>query len=429
MAVCATIGVEKAIRLLQERGIRFTAQAVGTKPPQREIDEAAAEISAALNQHPQTTAAKVATARGIARRLPTTLARLAAGELSLHQATRVEHALRDLEVTTAQAVEADAVPGNPRRLWHRLETALARHAPDHVKNRDEKRRAHREAYYWSDPADGTAGIGIQGPLELLAQIKAAIDSTARPRAADDARPIGTRRFDVLLDWARESLGLTPKQPRQGCTTCGRTDKHIPINVTVGLETLLRLSDTAGDLNGVPIPAEVARSLAADGRWRRLVTAPTGELLDVGADTYVPNKALARFIRARDRTCRMPGCNRPAADCDLDHTISFSIGGKTITVNLAALCRRHHRLKHETAWNYTRLPDGTFRWTAPSGRTYDREPEDFGDDPILSGLLAQATARARDRQAKRDKPEPKSGTRRTAEWNNPLEDADDTDLPF
>ncbi|MDQ1631946.1 MAG: hypothetical protein QOC80_1918, partial [Frankiaceae bacterium] len=227
MAVSATIGTEKAIRLLQARGIRFTAAAVGTRPPQREIDEAADEISPGLDQHPQTTAAKVATARGLARRLPTTLARLAAGELSLHQATRIEHTLRDLDHATAQAVEADAVPGNPRRLWHRLETALARHAPDHVQDRDQKKRAHREAYYWSDPADGTAGIGIQGPLELIAQLKAAIDITARPRTAGDDRPFGTRRFDVLYNGARRTLGLAPPAAHQPGPTVPQPDRQPP----------------------------------------------------------------------------------------------------------------------------------------------------------------------------------------------------------
>ncbi len=101
MAVSAVIGVEKGIRLLQALGVRFTAQAVGPKPPKKDLDEACDEISAALNQHPQTTAAKVGAARGPARRLPTTLGRLASGDLSLHQATRIEHALRGLDDGTA----------------------------------------------------------------------------------------------------------------------------------------------------------------------------------------------------------------------------------------------------------------------------------------------------------------------------------------
>jgi len=37
------------------------------------------------------------------------------------------------------------------------------------------------------------------------------------------------------------------------------------------------------------------------------------------------------------------------------------------------CRHDHRLKQHPRWKADRLPDGTIRWTAPSGRTYTTEP--------------------------------------------------------
>jgi len=44
------------------------------------------------------------------------------------------------------------------------------------------------------------------------------------------------------------------------------------------------------------PADVARELATDATWRRLLHDPTsGELLDVGRTTYRPPAALAEFI--------------------------------------------------------------------------------------------------------------------------------------
>jgi hypothetical protein len=33
----------------------------------------------------------------------------------------------------------------------------------------------------------------------------------------------------------------------------------------------------------------------------------------------PVEALADFVRCRDLTCRWPGCDHPATDCDVDHT--------------------------------------------------------------------------------------------------------------
>jgi hypothetical protein len=32
-----------------------------------------------------------------------------------------------------------------------------------------------------------------------------------------------------------------------------------------------------------------------------------------------------------------------------------------------------RLKQYPKWHVEQLPDGTFRWTTPAGRTYDTEP--------------------------------------------------------
>jgi len=37
------------------------------------------------------------------------------------------------------------------------------------------------------------------------------------------------------------------------------------------------------------------------------------------------------------------------------------------------CRHDHRLKQHPRWKVNQLPDGTFRWTTPSGRSYDTEP--------------------------------------------------------
>jgi hypothetical protein len=37
------------------------------------------------------------------------------------------------------------------------------------------------------------------------------------------------------------------------------------------------------------------------------------------------------------------------------------------------CRHDHRLKQHPGWKVDQLPDGTFRWTTPAGRSYDTEP--------------------------------------------------------
>jgi hypothetical protein len=45
-------------------------------------------------------------------------------------------------------------------------------------------------------------------------------------------------------------------------------------------------------------------------------------------------ALQHLIRARSATCTAPGCRRPAARCDLDHTVPWDQGGITCECDLA-----------------------------------------------------------------------------------------------
>ncbi|MGE4028422.1 DUF222 domain-containing protein [Mycolicibacterium sp.] len=56
--------------------------------------------------------------------------------------------------------------------------------------------------------------------------------------------------------------------------------------------------------------------------------------------YRPSAKLAAYIRARDMFCRFPGCDVPAARCDIDHVIPWPYG-PTHPSNLNCTCRTHH----------------------------------------------------------------------------------------
>ena len=144
-----------------------------------------------------------------------------------------------------------------------------------------------------------------------------------------------------------------------------------INVTVDLPTILGLANNPGQLAGYgPIPASIAREIAADGRWKRFVTDPIkGTLLDYGRETYEPPQDLQDFLIARDRTCRFPGCRQPAHLADLDHVVPWDAGGTTSPDNLGALCRRHHNLKTHSDWQLLNHEDGACTWISPSGHKY------------------------------------------------------------
>ncbi len=55
--------------------------------------------------------------------------------------------------------------------------------------------------------------------------------------------------------------------------------------------------------------------------------------------YHPSRKLAHLIRTRSATCTAPGCRRPAARCDLDHTHPWDQGGLTCECDLAPPCLR------------------------------------------------------------------------------------------
>ena len=64
------------------------------------------------------------------------------------------------------------------------------------------------------------------------------------------------------------------------------------------------------------------------------------------------------MRCRDLTCRWPGCDKPAHECDLDHTIPYGDGGPTHASNIKCYCRIHHLVKTFWGWHDKQLPDGT-----------------------------------------------------------------------
>jgi hypothetical protein len=190
-------------------------------------------------------------------------------------------------------------------------------------------------------------------LDQTATDQTATDQTATDQTATDQTDLTNRNLSKQKQI--KNLGRKP----------------VTINVTIDLPTLLNMAEHPGQLSGYgPIPASLARELAADGNWKRFITDPTsGELLDIGRKSYRPSQHLVDFLIARDRTCRFPGCRYPAHRSDIDHVTPWDDGGKTTPENLGSLCRRHHRLKTHGGWKVTSASDGSCEWISPNGKHY------------------------------------------------------------
>jgi hypothetical protein len=87
----------------------------------------------------------------------------------------------------------------------------------------------------------------------------------------------------------------------------------------------------------------------------------------------PGVRLRHLSQVRHATCTSPVCRRPASQCDFEHNVPYEAGGRTCLCNGGPKCRHDHRLKQQPGWTVDQLPDGTFRWTTPAGRSYDTEP--------------------------------------------------------
>jgi hypothetical protein len=272
------------------------------------------------------------------------------------------------------------------------------------------------------------------PAEGAATVLAAVQAKAEKiKMAEDLRTKAQRRADGLVQLCADYLtGDTNdvKINMDGSTVPARSGRQAPryhglkpqIHVSVALSTLLGFDEQPGELDGHgPIPADLVRRLAADpsGTWRRLVTDELGQLVDYGRTTYKPPADLARYVIARDRTCRAPGCERPAAKSDLHHVTPWSEGGRTNADNLVPACERHHYAVHDNgglpanenggtpsnegvaaggvagggSWRVTRADDGAAEWISPTGHTYRVPPATYPIDVTAGKIKNDMSARA------------------------------------
>jgi hypothetical protein len=92
-----------------------------------------------------------------------------------------------------------------------------------------------------------------------------------------------------------------------------------------------------------------------------------------ATGHDPGVKLRHLAQVRHADCTSPVCRRPAATCDFEHNTPYEAGGRSCLCNGGPKCRHDHRLKQHPRWHVDQLPDGTFKWTTPSGRQYYAEP--------------------------------------------------------
>lgn len=328
-------------------------------------------------------------------RLPAVAAVFAAGDIDMGVFAAIAYRSELITDEAAMAaVDTELAARIPRwpsmtrgRLATEIDRVVARHDRDALR-RTRERVQDRRVGVW-DNGDGTAGLDGLLASPDAAALDARLDRLAATVCPADPRTVEQRRADALGALAVGLERLVCRCEQTQCPAATRpAGSGVVIHVVAEQATVAGRSQAPGYLMGTNtlISAQVVAELARQARVRPLID-PVATGTEAG---YRPSRALADFVRARDLTCRAPGCDRPAIDCDIDHTVAYP-AGPTHAGNLKALCRLHHLLKTFWGWQDRQLPDGTVIWRLPGGRTYITTP---GSALLFPHLMAPTPPRHR-----------------------------------
>jgi hypothetical protein len=397
---------------------------------------AATDFAAALNMTQGYAKDEVDKAITLFNDRPEVWASLNRGEISSYSARIITEEVACLDAEKAAAVVEDLlVPARgktPAQLRYALRRAVMKADPEAAMRRyDQARKKRRVTTRVVEDAMGWFSAFLEA-AEMI-ELMGTVDAYARMLPADEGRTLDNRRADALVGLIRRGGGLHPdtapaapqpatrpaeeptadepadvadpfeqqlasegevvpvheRRPEGNPIPCHSFSlkPRVDVRVIIEASTLLGWDNHPGYLDGAgPIPAQIARELAAGGTWRRMLTDRTsGTLLDLGRTQYPPSGPLREVIQERDQTCRFPGCQRKATTCEIDHVIPWP-EGTTNRDNLASLCAYHHRLKTFGNWKLTLDANGACTWTSPDGLQYiTRPPKPGGISPPTEKL--------------------------------------------
>lgn len=363
----------------------------------------AAEVAVALSVSTQVAYSWMSLGTDLATRLPATRRALAAGELDYPRVRVIADRttavtdptmLTDIEDRVLSEVLRPGRCTTRGQLARLVDKAVAAVDPTGVRTRQQRAVADRDITVRPD-ADGMATIYGALPAAGGQVLDATLRRMALEVCSQDTRTTAQLRADAVVALAHGHRGLacecgSPSCPSSATDTTHHACKPL-IGVLVAAETLTGATDLPGVLAGFGvIDTDTVRALATDATWQRMLTLDgvphtlgrkqgAGMVADPAAYRYTPSTELAARVRARDGHCRFPGCQVPAANCDLDHSRAFNhddpaAGGLTTMACLNCLCRWHHRAKTHGYWQLTQDPDGTQHWTSPTGSTHTTTPD-------------------------------------------------------
>jgi hypothetical protein len=383
------------------------------------------EIAAALTLTGQAAANCHGDALALVR-LPEVHASLAEGRIDWPKACVFGRELHDVPGQDAPGLAAQVLPDAPSlttaQIRGRLRRLVLACDPEAASQRKADAARETEVVVWTESSGNASLAGRELPESDVLAADRRLTALARwlseRGATGSVSQLRSAAFLTLLRGvAIESLlppGAPPAADGADATAPAQPAVSGTIHLTMPLSAWAGLSDAAGEVAGYgPADASTCRDLAdlmsqaGATRWQLSLVSPAGQAIATasaragqpappGADAltwaaalareltflatgacrheraegrYQPSGRLRGLVKFRQPECSFPGCRRPAARCDLDHTTPYDQGGLTCECNLATLCRQHHRAKQAPGWRLTQEQPGVMCWELPSGRQY------------------------------------------------------------
>jgi hypothetical protein len=351
-----------------------------------------AEFAAAIGTTTESGRRYLGHALELRYRLNKLWARVTTGDLAAWKARRVAEQTRWLTPEAATYVDKHVAPLahkiGPAQLDRLIAEAVARHMPDQAEADRQQAWDQRRFDIDFDTVAIAGTCQVSGELDLAdaidlhnaltadAQVQADLGSTL---TLDQRRSVAVgniARRDLTLDYPTTEDPNTgkPKGKPKGKPRDMVLYLHLTDAATTGGATVGRVENTA-----TPVLAETIRTWCGHPEAKITVKPVIDVAEHVHHGAYEIDGRISEPVALRDHTCVFPWCTKPArklkpgehaADCDHNHP--YAQGGATCTCQIAALCRKHHRLKTHGRWRYLILTPGSYLWTSPHGYHYLRD---------------------------------------------------------
>ncbi len=299
--------------------------------------------------------------------------------------TRVLHALPHtldphLVVAAEHSLATHATQLRPAELATAGEQLMAHLDPDGHLTDDTDQARRRGLVIGVQGGDGMSPVhGLLDPT-TRALLDAALGALARPTpdgaGVPDPRSPSQRRHDALGALCRTQLATSTLPSNRGLPAT----VILTMSITQLQAALTNTAPSAaGPVRPVPNPDGAlvrtatgttltipdALRLATTAHWVLGLFDSGGQPLYLSRTTRLATPAQRLALTARDRGCTRPGCDIPAAWCEVHHLTAWHHDGPTNITNLALVCPYDHALITHDGYTVAVGPHGHVEWTAPA----------------------------------------------------------------